>query len=207
MSASRMIVCTGNSHKVTELCALLPSSFALEPLPAGTELPPETGTTFLDNARIKARAGAELYPNTWIVADDSGIEIDALNGAPGVRSARWAADHDAGEGDQANTALVLHQLTERDATTAAARTARFRCVLVAIAPDGTELIADGSVEGTLADAPHGDHGFGYDPIFVPEGYELPDTFAALPASVKAGMSHRARAAADLCGKLAMAPHA
>lgn len=196
-----MIVCTGNQHKVAELRELLPSIFELQALDAGIELPPETGDTFEENARIKATAGAKLHPKAWIVADDSGLEIDALDRAPGVRSARWAADHDAGSGDAANIDLVMHQLSARNAHDAAQRTARFRCVLVAIAPDGREFVADGVVEGHIADRRYGTGGFGYDPVFVPAGYARDQTFASLAAHVKRTLSHRAVAAARLATQL------
>jgi XTP/dITP diphosphohydrolase len=187
------IACTGNAHKVRELAALLPS-LRLEALPAGTELPPETGETFLDNARIKARAGATMFPGRWVVADDSGLEVDALDGRPGVRSARYAGE-DATDAD--NVRLLLQELRGVDAHL---RTARFRCVLVAVAPDGGELHAAGAVEGRIAHEPAGDDGFGYDPVFVPAGHE--SSFAQLGDEVKATMSHRAVAARELARLMA-----
>lgn len=187
------VVCTGNAHKVLELADLLPE-FRLEPLPAGTALPPEVGKTFLDNARIKAHAGAAMYPDRWVVADDSGLIVDALDGAPGVHSARFAG---ADASDEDNLQLLLRRMeryVDEDL-----RGARFACVLVMVSPDGVETHATGHVEGTIAHEPSGDGGFGYDPIFIPEGYER--SFAALGADVKAGMSHRARAARELQSRL------
>lgn len=190
---STVVVCTGNAHKVHELQLLLPG-LQLAPLPAGTTLPPETGATFLDNARIKARGGAALHPEQWVIADDSGLIVDALDGRPGVYSARFAG---ADASDDDNLQLLLHELAgvhepER-------RTARFACVLVAIAPDGTEHHAEGFVEGHIAEQPSGDGGFGYDPVFIPAGHT--QSFAVLGDDIKAGMSHRAVAAAALRANL------
>jgi XTP/dITP diphosphohydrolase len=186
-------VCTGNAHKVLELADLLPE-FRLEPLPLGTVLPPEVGKTFLDNARIKAHAGAAMYPDRWVVADDSGLIVDALDGAPGVHSARFAGS-DAS--DEHNLQLLLRRM--EGYVDVELRSARFACVLVMVAPDGTETHATGFVEGTIAHEPSGDGGFGYDPVFVPEGHS--ESFAALGPDVKAGMSHRARAARELQSRL------
>jgi XTP/dITP diphosphohydrolase len=187
------VVCTGNAHKVEELALLLPD-FDLQPLPAGTVLPPEVGVTFLDNARIKAHAGHAMYPDRWVIADDSGLIVDALDGAPGVRSARFAGEDAT---DAQNTAQLLDRMGHyRDDDL---RTARFACVLVMIAPDGTETVGEGFVEGRIAHECSGDAGFGYDPVFVPEGESR--TFAELGAEVKAGMSHRARAARALLERM------
>lgn len=185
----RAIVCTGNAHKVQELDGLLPG-LALEALPAGTVLPPEVGETFLDNARIKAHAGHAMYPDRLVVADDSGLIVDSLGGRPGVHSARFAGE-DATDAD--NVRLLLQRLEPY--ADAELRAARFACVLVAIAPDGRELHAEGTVEGSIAHEPAGDRGFGYDPVFVPAGHDR--TFAELGDEVKSTMSHRAEAAAAL----------
>ncbi len=187
------VVCTGNAHKVLELAELLPE-FRLEPLPAGTVLPPEVGRTFLDNARIKAHAGHAMYPDRWVVADDSGLIVDALDGAPGVHSARFAGDDAT---DEQNVRLLLRRL--EGVQDPELRAARFACVLVLVAPDGSETHATGFVEGHIAGEPAGDGGFGYDPVFVPEGHER--TFAELGSEVKATMSHRARAARELQSRL------
>jgi XTP/dITP diphosphohydrolase len=189
----RAVVCTSNPHKVEELAVLLPD-FQLEALPAGTQLPPEIGETFLDNARIKAYGGQALHADCWVIADDSGLLVDALDGAPGVRSARFAGEDAT---DSANTQLLLERLA--DCPDAERRTARFACVLVMVAPDGTEMLAEGFVEGRIAHAPSGDEGFGYDPVFIPEGETR--TFAQLGGEVKARMSHRARAARELQARL------
>lgn len=191
--ARRAVVCTGNAHKVHELGLLLPE-FALEPLPAGAAdaLPPETGDTFLANARIKAHAGAAMFPDRWVLADDSGLIVDALDGRPGVHSARYAGEDAT---DSTNVDLLLRELSAAGATDPAARTARFACVLVAIAPDGSETTAEGFVEGHITRAPAGSAGFGYDPVFVPAGHE--HTFAELGDDVKSQLSHRANAVAAL----------
>jgi XTP/dITP diphosphohydrolase len=192
-STRHAVVCTGNAHKVEELQGLLPD-FVLEPLAAGTELPPEIGRTFLDNARIKAHAGHAMFPGQWVIADDSGLIVDALDGAPGVRSARFSGEDAT---DATNTAHLLERM--RSYGEADLRTARFACVLVMVSPSGDETWAEGFVEGTIAHQPSGDGGFGYDPVFVPEGETR--SFAELGTVAKAGMSHRARAARALQDRL------
>ncbi|MCW2928868.1 MAG: hypothetical protein JWM86_2836 [Thermoleophilia bacterium] len=189
----RAIVCTGNAHKVEELQLLLPD-FQLEPLAAGTVLPPEIGATFLDNARIKTHAGHDLHPDRWVIADDSGLIVDALDGAPGVRSARFAGEDAT---DERNTALLLQRLRSYPAEEL--RSARFACVLVMVSPEGEETWAEGFVEGTITGQPAGATGFGYDPVFMPEGHT--QTFAELGAAAKAQVSHRARAARALQERL------
>ena len=174
-----------NAHKAVELGRLLGSDVA--PLP-GYDAPVEDGETFIANARIKALAGAAVAPaGVMTVADDSGIVVEALDGAPGIHSARYGGDglDDAGR--------VTHLLEELgDATD---RRAAFVCVLVAIASDGSELVAEGRVEGTIAAAPSGTSGFGYDPIFVPDGETR--TIGEMSAAEKDALSHRGRAAAVL----------
>jgi XTP/dITP diphosphohydrolase len=180
----RILLATGNAGKAAELERLL----GCPVLPIANWQPPvEDGATFLANARIKALAGAAQCPGAWIVADDSGIEVDALDGDPGVHSARSGG---AGLDDAGRTRALLAAVA-----TAADRRARFRCVLVAIAPDGTEHSADGTLEGTLADAPRGDGGFGYDPILIPVGETR--TCAELTLDEKNARSHRGAAARAL----------
>jgi XTP/dITP diphosphohydrolase len=174
-----------NAHKALELGRLLGADVA--PLP-GYAAPVEDGETFADNARIKARAGAGLAPaGAMVVADDSGIVVEALDGGPGIHSARYGGDglDDAGR--------VSHLLDELGG--AGDRRAAFVCVLVAIAADGTELVAEGRVDGTIAAAPRGTGGFGYDPVFVPAGDTR--TIGELSAAEKDAISHRGRAAALL----------
>lgn len=189
-SIRRAVVCTGNAHKVEELQLLLPD-FALTGLAPGTVLPPEIGETFLDNARIKAHAGHALHPDEWVIADDSGLAVVALDGAPGVRSARFAG---SAASDRDNLELLLQRL---DGQTD--RRARFVCTLVVIAPTGEETVAEGVVDGRIANEPAGEGGFGYDPIFVPDGESL--TYAQLGAAAKAQTSHRARATRQLQERL------
>jgi XTP/dITP diphosphohydrolase len=151
-------------------------------------LPPETGATYAENAAVKARAVVAAL-GAAALGDDSGIEVDALGGAPGIRSARYAGES---AGDAGNNARLLAALSGRPA---AERGARFRCVLALARPGGGETIVDGTCEGRILDAPRGDRGFGYDPLFLPDGQSL--TFAELPPGVKNRISHRARAAAAL----------
>ncbi len=174
-----------NAHKALELGRLLGCDVA--PLP-GYDAPEEDGETFIANARIKAFAGAAVAPaGAMTVADDSGIVVEALDGAPGIHSARYGGD---GLDDAGRVTHLLHELG--DATD---RRAAFVCVLVAIGADGSELVAEGRVEGTIAAAPRGTSGFGYDPIFVPDGETR--TVGELSAAEKDALSHRGRAAAVL----------
>jgi XTP/dITP diphosphohydrolase len=173
----RATVCSGNPHKLSEFQALFPG-WSLEPLD-GAEFPEEDGATFLDNARIKARHGREVGPaDQWMLADDSGIELAALGGAPGVVTARWAA------GRHAERAL--------DAVEGKDRRARYVCELVALSPEGREVRGTGVLVGTIARAPAGSEGFGFDPVFVPDGETR--TVAELGDGWKAEHSHRALAA-------------
>ena len=201
-----LVVATRNVHKISEIQALLGARcrcLGLREFPGAPE-PAETGTTFAANARIKAEAiaawlrqqlpadPAAIRPE-WVLADDSGLEVDALNGAPGVQSARFAAEEFGLPGnapDGANNAKLLRLLST---VPAALRTARFRCVL-AFASVSTEMrivTFDGACEGRIGFIQRGDHGFGYDPLFVPAGHE--STFAELGEEAKNTLSHRARA--------------
>jgi len=196
----RVILASSNAAKLTELTALLaPLGFELTPQgQLGIESPPENGATFADNALIKARhaAGQRAWP---AIADDSGIEVDALGGAPGVRSARYAGE---AASDRDNVEKLLAALA---AVPAAARTARYRCVIAFVrdANDRAPVIAAGSWAGHIAPAARGAGGFGYDPIFVPEGHER--TAAELSPREKNALSHRARALCDLVAQLRAAP--
>ena len=183
----KFIVATFNREKAAELHALLAlpdvELVALADWPGATP-PEETGDTLLANARIKARAAAALT-RLPAIADDTGLEVDALGGAPGVHAARYAGPN-ASYAD--NVSKLLRELadvpTER-------RTARFRTVCFAAWPDGTEMSADGLLAGTITDAPRGTNGFGYDPVFVPKGETR--TYAELSDDEKNALSHRARA--------------
>jgi XTP/dITP diphosphohydrolase len=151
--------------------------------------PPETGTTFVDNARIKAKTLKALRPGVWIVADDSGLEAEGLNGMPGVHSARYAGDK---AGDAENVAKLLKMIQIRSAGN---RKAQMTCVLVAYDPNGQEHVIQGVVKGQLATTARGKTGFGYDPVFIPEGQDK--TYAELGAAVKNQTSHRSQAIRQL----------
>ena len=157
-------------------------------------LAPETGTTFEENAAIKAVSASHQIKGSHILADDSGIEVDALGGAPGVWSARFAGEN---ADDEANRSKLLREL--QNVSGPEERSARFCCVMV-VARDG-EVVATvrGEVEGTLTLEERGDGGFGYDPIFIPDGYDR--TFAELSAEEKNSISHRARALMQIADRL------
>lgn len=180
---------SGNPHKLAEVAALLAQApIHLEPLPAEVELPPEDGNTLLANARIKARAAARATGKVAL-ADDTGLEVDAIGGDPGVYSARFAGEKATFDD---NNRLLLERLRGIHGVN---RRARFRCVFVLADPEGKEVSAEGRIEGFIQEAPRGTHGFGYDPLFAPEGSER--TLAELGAEEKNAISHRARAAAAL----------
>jgi XTP/dITP diphosphohydrolase len=174
----KVVLATGNAHKVEEIGEILGEAVALSAFDTSVD---ETGTTFEENAVLKARA-ASATTGLLALADDSGIEIDALGGAPGIHSARWTEKHD----------WIPRVLRELDGVVPAARTARFVSAAAAVWPDGREIVRRGVVEGHVAPAARGDGGFGYDPIFVPvEGDGR--TFAEMSAEEKHALSHRGRA--------------
>jgi len=189
----RLVVATRNEHKLRELAQIL-TGFELVPLPAELELPPEDGETFAANALIKARA-ARAAVGGAAVADDSGISARALDGRPGVRSARFAGP-DAS--DEENLALLIDELRG-----VPDRRVAYVCVLAHVAEDGTETLAEGRCEGVLIDEPRGSGGFGYDPAFVPNDTGPSDdrTMAELGADEKHAISHRGRAARALAAAL------
>lgn len=191
-STPRLLVATGNPGKIREIVALLeglpvqvlaPSDLGRGPAPAVEE----TGETFLANARIKARAYA-AWSGLAALADDSGLEVDALGGAPGVRSARYAG---AGATDQANLDKLLAALDGVPPP----RTGRFRCAAVLSAPGVGEWHGEAAWDGQIITTPRGSGGFGYDPVFVPDGWA--QTSAEVPPAVKNAVSHRAQALAAL----------
>jgi XTP/dITP diphosphohydrolase len=195
--ARRLVLATRNEHKLVELRRIIEAAglervelIALDRYP---DLPDvvESGATFEANALLKARAVAQSTGEVAI-ADDSGLAVDALNGMPGVLSARWSG----GLGDTANLELVLAQLRD---TPDDRLGASFECAAVAVFPDGRELTAHGRVVGGLVRTPRGENGFGYDPIFVPTG--LDRTTAELSAADKDAISHRGRAFRDLAAQL------
>jgi XTP/dITP diphosphohydrolase len=182
-------LCSRNAHKARELEALLPG-WTLEPLDRD-DYPSETGETYYDNARIKADFGRE-HASGWVLAEDSGIAVDALGGRPGVHSARYAP-----EGAPAIAKLLGELAGVED------RRAHYVSELVLLAPDGRELRGTGALLGLIATEPQGGEGFGYDPIFTPNGEER--TVAELGNEWKAEHSHRAHAARALLRALDGAP--
>jgi XTP/dITP diphosphohydrolase len=186
----RLLVSTRNAHKVGEIRAILGPDFEVFDLSLLPDMPEveETGSTFEENATLKAVAASMRFDG-WVIADDSGLEVDALGGAPGVYSARYAGPQAV---DADNNALLLKNL---EGVRGRERAARFRCVIV-LARAGRKLAAfAGEVEGVIVNQHKGGGGFGYDPLFVPEGYC--ETFGQLPSEVKNSLSHRARALAKL----------
>ena len=181
----RLVLASGNRHKLAELRRALPA-FEIDGLDRD-DPPAEDGATYADNARLKAVWGREhAAGDAWAVGEDSGIEARALDGGPGVRTARWAA------GDHVGRMLEALALEKE-------RRARYVCVLVAIAPDGREVVAEGALDGTIARSASGSQGFGFDPVFVPDGETR--TVAELGDAWKERHSHRARAAAALGARL------
>jgi XTP/dITP diphosphohydrolase len=173
-----------NPGKLTELAELLGSALDLR-LPPSLVAPEETGESFAENALLKAR-GLSARLGGAALADDSGLEVDALGGRPGVHSSRYAAT------DEGRIARLLEEL---GAGPAGARAARFRCAIALVFPDGREVVAEGTCEGEIAREPRGRQGFGYDPVFVPAGEQR--TFAEMSSADKAARSHRAEAARRL----------
>lgn len=186
---SRIVAATHNPGKARELAALLDGRFeVVSAAELGLPEPEEPETTFAGNALIKARAAAD-GSGMIALADDSGLSVAALDGAPGVHSARWAGPtRDFGHA----MALVERRLEETESRD---RAAWFSCALAVAWPEGPAVVVEGRIDGCLSFPPRGDKGFGYDPIFVPEGETL--TFGELEAAAKDAVSHRARAFAKL----------
>ena len=184
----RLVLATRNDHKLRELSAVM-RPYQLDPLPGDVALPPETGTTFAENALGKARAAAAATGRI-VIADDSGIEASALGGAPGVWSARYAGE---GATDEENLAKLLEEVpADGD------RRVAYVCALAYVEPGGRERIVHGRCEGTLATEPRGEGGFGYDPAFIPDDYPGDErTMAELTVDEKDAISHRGRAAREL----------
>ena len=192
----QLIVATRNAHKTREIEQIFGSASAVRDLTAHPKISEitESGTSFEENAKLKAIAVSRELPGL-IIADDSGLEVNALGGAPGIQSARYAG---VNASNTERIAKLLRRLANVDPK-GDQRRARFRCVL-AIARDGHVLaIFEGVVDGKIAERPRGSHGFGYDPIFIPDGFE--ETFAELPEEVKNNISHRAKAIRKLQAKL------
>jgi XTP/dITP diphosphohydrolase len=193
----RLVLATRNDHKLRELSKLM-APHELEPLPEGVRLPPETGTTFADNALGKGRAAAAATGRAAL-ADDSGIEASALAGAPGVWSARYAGD---GASDEENLAKLLREVPDDGD-----RRVAYVCALAYVEPGGGEEVVHGRCEGVLAREPRGSGGFGYDPAFVPDDHSDGRTMAELTPEEKDAISHRGRAARELRDRLLRAEEA
>jgi XTP/dITP diphosphohydrolase len=191
----RFVLATRNAHKLRELGALL-APHELELLPEEVDLPPETGSTFAENAMIKAEAAAEATGRPAI-ADDSGIVVEALGGAPGIRSARYAGKDAT---DEQNLAKLLSELRGQ-----ADRRAAYVCVLAVVDPGGSTELFEGRCTGIVVEEPRGTGGFGYDPAFLPDDRAPSDerTMAELPPAEKDLISHRGRAARALLDRLSV----
>jgi XTP/dITP diphosphohydrolase len=181
----RLLIATKNAHKTSEIREILGGGWEIEDLTAHPEIPApdETGSTFVENSSIKAVAASNVFSG-YVLADDSGLEVDALGGAPGVQSARYSG---ANATDATNRQRLLRELPGTGSS------ARFRCVM-AVARKGAVLgTFEGAVEGRVITAERGSGGFGYDSLFIPDGYS--NTFGELSSDIKNGLSHRARALA------------
>lgn len=178
----KLFVATHNAHKVGEISAILPDWEIVPDNPEGVE---ETAPDFAGNALIKVRAIAARHRGAWCLADDSGLAVEALGGAPGVHSARYAGEPCD---NAANNALLLKNLKG-----VVDRRAAFVCAVALVGPDGREHVVEGRCPGVVAEAPAGAGGFGYDPLFVPDGFSK--SFAELAPEEKNAISHRGRALA------------
>jgi XTP/dITP diphosphohydrolase len=192
----QLIVATRNAHKTREITKILGSALAVQDLTAHPEISEitESGLSFEENAKLKAVAVSKQLPGL-VIADDSGLEVEALGGAPGIHSARYAG---VSASDKEKIAKLLGQLAKVVAKSDR-RGARFCCVL-AVAREGRVLATfEGVIEGKIAERSRGLRGFGYDPIFIPDGFE--ETFAELPEELKNNISHRAKAIRKLQARL------
>jgi len=192
----RLILATRNPHKTAEIRAMLGDRFEVLDVTSFPELPEiaETGSTFLENARLKALGISRLLDG-WVLSDDSGLEVDALDGAPGV----WSSSFGGQEGNHPlNNARLMAVMVGKTG-----RQARFRCTMVLARNGREEANFSGTVEGRIIDTPRGQQGFGYDPLFVPDGFK--QTFAELGEEVKNTLSHRSRALAKVVNHLGNCP--
>jgi len=190
----RLFLATSNPHKTAEVAAILGESWEVEDLRAhpGLTLPEETGETFEANAIIKAQGGSAAMRGVWVLADDSGLEVDILKGAPGVYSARYAGP---GATDEANRTRLKNELRVLAANPGQAFPGRFRCCM-ALVRDGKLLkVTHGTIEGRLLLREQGTRGFGYDPLFVPNGHK--ESFGMLSDTIKNRLSHRAAALREM----------
>jgi XTP/dITP diphosphohydrolase len=184
-----LLLATRNQHKTGEFARLLGRNFTVRDLTSKSDVPAivESGATFEENAALKAVTISKIFPNEIVVADDSGLEVEALGGAPGIFSARYAGEN---ANDRSNVEKLLREVQD-----AQDRSARFYCV-IALAKNGLLMITvAGKVAGKITKSPRGKSGFGYDPIFVPNGFS--ETFAELTSETKNKISHRAQATAAL----------
>ncbi len=197
---TRFVLASGNAHKLGEFRQIL-APHEVQGMPGDIELPPEGIDSFAENARekalalwraLRARGGEAGADGVWCLADDSGLQVEALGWAPGVTSARYAGVDGPGA-DTANVARLLREMA--GCAGPLARRARFVCSLCAVAPDGSEHAVEGHWWGAIAEAPRGAGGFGYDPVFVPDGSD--STVAEWPAAEKDRASHRALAGQQL----------
>lgn len=199
-AAPAFVLATANPDKAREIAEIVGDDIELIPRPPEVPDVEETGETLLENARLKARALASATGRPAL-ADDTGLEVDALDGAPGVRSARYAGEP---ADPAANVAKLLSELVGKGSP--GARRARFRTVAVVAWPGDVEVVAEGTVEGWIAPQPRGEGGFGYDPVFVPdEG--VGRTFGEMSADEKHALSHRGRALRELARRLRAGPPA
>lgn len=193
----QLVFATSNAHKTEEVAAILGDQWQVTDLRThpGVTLDEETGDTFEANAIIKAVSGSRQLPGLLVLADDSGLEVDALGGAPGVRSARYAGENATAADNREKLKIELRRKLQYTRFAG-----RFQCCMV-LARDGEVLhITHGAVQGQLITSEQGEGGFGYDPLFIPEGFR--DSFGVLPAETKNQLSHRARALAAMKEKLA-----
>lgn len=191
---NRFVLATANPDKAAEIAAILGPGVELVPRPASVEEVEETGDTLEENARIKARALVEAT-GMPAIADDTGLEVRALGGRPGVYSSRYAGEAASYADNVAKLVAEMHGVAER--------AARFRTVALALWPDGREVVAEGRVDGRIAEVPCGADGFGYDPVFVPGGEDR--TFAQMTLEEKNSISHRGRAFRALAARLGSGP--
>jgi XTP/dITP diphosphohydrolase len=200
-----LLLATRNRHKTREFAQLLGPEFSLGDLTSRADVPKivESGDSFEQNARIKALTLSYLFPGEIVFADDSGLEVDALRGAPGIYSARYAG---ADATDRENIEKLIDALRRSQPAVTAEpcdqpglSRARFRCVIALAKNEELVTSVSGEVSGNIVTSPRGERGFGYDPIFVPDRFD--QTFAELPIEVKNRISHRARAARKLVGFL------
>ncbi len=190
----KLLVATHNRGKLKEIQAILKDNGidiqSLSDIGFEDDIP-EVGDSFFENASIKAKTLHKLYPDRYVLADDSGLETDALDGAPGIYSARYAGENST------QVQLINKLLQEMNGVPFENRSARFVCVMALISPDGTVYSSRGECEGAIAFAPRGILGFGYDPVFLPAELGFTKTLAEVPEEVKNRISHRARALSNI----------